>query len=77
MELHTAAFKNPTQISVADDVIPLCELSKNLAEAGEFEIACEVLQPFWPGLLHPPQTTDLTEDAKAELLLRAGMLTGW
>jgi tetratricopeptide (TPR) repeat protein len=77
MELHTAAFKNPTQISVTEDVIPLCELSKNLAEAGEFETACEVLQPFWLGLLHRPQTTGLTEDAKAELLLRAGMLTGW
>ena len=77
MELRTAALKNPTQISVTDDVIPLCELSKNLAEAGEFEIACEVLQPFWLGLFHRPQTTGLAEDAKAELLLRAGMLTGW
>jgi len=81
MELHTAAFKNSTEnsteIPVIDDVIPLCELAKNLAEAGEFESACEVLQPFWQGLLHRPQTTSLAEDARAELLLRAGMLTGW
>jgi len=76
MGLHVAAFNNPTEISL-DDVIPLCELSKNLAEAGELEVACEVLQPFWPGLLHRPQTAGFNEDAKAELLLRAGMLTGW
>jgi tetratricopeptide (TPR) repeat protein len=77
MELHTAALKNPTEISLTDDVIPLCELAKNLAEAGEFENACEVLQPFWRGLLHRPETTGLAEDAKAEVLLRTGTLTGW
>jgi len=77
MELHAATFKNPTETSVTDDVIPLCELAKNLAEAGEFESACEVLRPFWHGLLHRPQTTGLVENAKAELLLRTGTLTGW
>lgn len=77
MELHTAAFKKATEIPIADDVIPLCELAKNLAEAGEFESAGEVLHQFWPGLPHRPDTTGLTEAAKAELLLRAGTLTGW
>src|ERR1700752_1149333 len=76
MELHTAGFKNPTEISVADNIIPLCELAKNLAEAGELERACGMLQPFWPGLLQRPDTSGLPEDARAELLLRAGALTG-
>ena len=76
MELHTAGLKNPIEISVADNIIPLCELAKNLAEAGEFESACEMLQPFWPGLLQRPNTTGLSDDAAAELLLRAGALTG-
>jgi tetratricopeptide (TPR) repeat protein len=77
MELHAATFTDLREISVADNIIPLCELAKNLAEAGEFESACETLQPFWAGLLHRPDTAGLAEDAKAELLLRAGTLTGW
>lgn len=77
MELHIATFQNPAEILVADNIIPLCELAKNLAEAGEFESACETLQPFWKGVLHRPETNSLVEDAKAELLLRAGTLTGW
>jgi len=77
MELHVAAFNNSTEIPVADNIIPLCELAKNLAEAGEFESACETLRPFWRGLLHRPETNGLAEDCKAELLLRAGTLTGW
>ena len=77
MELHTAVFKSPTENPVADDVIPLCELAKNLEEAGEFESASEMLRPFWQGLLRRPETIGLADDAKAELLLRAGTLTGF
>src|SRR6185369_6759971 len=77
MELHTTVFKDPTENSVADDIIPLCELAKNLEEAGEFESACEMLRPFWPGLLRHPETDGLADDVKAELLLRAGTLTGF
>src|SRR5215213_10768963 len=77
MELHTAVFKNLTADSVADDIIPLCELAKNLEEAGEFESACEILRPFWQGLLRRPETTGLADEVKAELLLRAGTLTGF
>jgi len=77
MELHTAVFKSPTENPVADDVIPLCELAKNLEEAGEFESASEMLRPFWQGLLRRPETSGLADEAKAELLLRAGTLTGF
>ena len=62
---------------VADDVIPLCEIAKNLEEAGEFERAAEILSGFWNGLLNRPETKGLNEEAKAELLLRTGTLTGW
>jgi tetratricopeptide (TPR) repeat protein len=77
MELHTTAYKSPTEISVSENIIPLCELAKNLEEAGQFESACEILQPFWAGPLHRPDTLGLSNDTKAELLLRAGTLTGW
>jgi len=77
MELQTTVFKNSAEYSVVDDIIPLCELAKSLEEAGEFEKACETLQPFWQGLLCRPDTSGLADEPKAELLLRTGTLTGW
>src|SRR5829696_1301499 len=77
MELHTSIFENVTDFAVADNVIPLCELAKGIEEAGEFEKAQETLFPLWEGLLHRPKTNELSNEAKAELLLRTGSLTGW
>jgi tetratricopeptide (TPR) repeat protein len=77
MDLQTTAFNNAAEIPVAENILPLCELAKNLEEAGEFESALDILRPFWQGPLHRPQTTGFAEDVKAELLLRTGTLTGW
>jgi tetratricopeptide (TPR) repeat protein len=77
MKLQISVLANATEFSVADDIIPLCELAKAFEEAGEFESATEALQPFWKGVLHRPETTGLSDHAKAELLLRTGTLTGW
>ena len=63
--------------AIADDVIPLCELAKNLEEAGEFDRAAETLSSFWQGVPNRPVTQGLGDEAKAELLLRTGTLTGW
>ena len=63
--------------AIADDVIPLCELAKNLEEAGEFDRAAETLNSFWQGVPNRPVTQGLGDEAKAELLLRTGTLTGW
>jgi len=77
MNLQTSILDNHVDFSVADNVLPLCELAKGLEDAGEFERAAEILQPFWKGLPHRPDTKGLTDEAKAELLLRTGILTGW
>jgi tetratricopeptide (TPR) repeat protein len=77
MELQTSIIDSQTDFSVADNVLPLCELAKNLEEAGEFENAMELLQPFWAGPTHRPDLSGLPEEAGAELLLRSGTLTGW
>ena len=77
MDLQTSIFENQTDISVIDNALPLCELAWRLEEAGEFERAAETLQPFWKGLPHRPDTEGLSDEAKAELLLRTGILTGW
>jgi tetratricopeptide (TPR) repeat protein len=77
MDLHTSVFENVNRTALPNDVLPLCELAKNLEEAGEFDQAAETLSPFWRGPLSRPDTNRLEEEAKAELLLRSGTLTGW
>ena len=75
MDLQTAVYH--PDVGSADNVVPLCELAKGLEEAGEFESALDVLRPFWVGPVNRPEVAGLTDVAKAELLLRAGTLTGW
>ena len=77
MDLQTSIYEHIIDPAVADNVIPLCELAKNFEEAGEFDRAAETIFPFWSGLLSRPSIEGLAEDARAELLLRAGTLTGW
>jgi tetratricopeptide (TPR) repeat protein len=77
MDLHTSVYEHLADPVVTDDVLPLCELAKNLEEAGEFDQAAEILRPFWSGLLTRPETNGLEENSQAELLLRSGTLTGW
>lgn len=77
MDLPISIVGNVIDSAVADDVIPLCELAKNLEEAGEFDKAAESLSSFWEGVLSRPVTRGLGDEAKAELLLRTGTLTGW
>jgi tetratricopeptide (TPR) repeat protein len=78
MDLQTSVFDNQAaDISIIDNALPLCELAKGLEEAGEFERAAETLQPLWKGLPYRPETEGLNDEAKGELLLRSGTLTGW
>ncbi|HYV13055.1 MAG TPA: tetratricopeptide repeat protein [Pyrinomonadaceae bacterium] len=77
MDLPLSVVGNEIDPALADDVIPLCELAKNLEEAGEFDRAEETLGSFWQGVPSRPITLGLGEEAKAELLLRTGTLTGW
>lgn len=77
MDLQASVFEKDAASSALENVLPLCELAKGLEEAGEFELAEETLRPFWAGLSNRPDTAGLTAYAKAELLLRAGTLTGW
>ncbi|HSE36834.1 MAG TPA: hypothetical protein VLG74_05970, partial [Blastocatellia bacterium] len=65
MDLQTSIFENQPDVSVIDNVLPLCELARSLEEAGEFERAAETLQPFWKGLPHRPETEGLNDEARA------------
>jgi len=77
MDLRTSIYEKRIDPPVADDVLPLCELAKSFEVAGEYERAAETLAAFWSGLSTRPNTTGLSAEAQAELLLRSGTLTGW
>lgn len=77
MDLQTSVFEREADNPALENVLPLCELVKGLEDAGEFELAEETLRPFWNGPPNLPDTSGLQGEAKAELLLRTGTLTGW
>lgn len=54
-----------------------CQLAKQLEEAGNYEAAREAMGELWQGVGHRPVVDRLDEETVAEVLLRAGVLTGW
>src|SRR5437868_2371972 len=54
-----------------------CALAKALEVAGSYEAAAAGLGELWPGVGARPELAGLTDYAQAEVLLRAGTLTGW
>jgi tetratricopeptide (TPR) repeat protein len=54
-----------------------CELAKEFEDKGEYEEACEILSGLWPRTDQRPRVKGLAPDIAAEVLLRAGVLTGW
>jgi len=67
---------NPT-VSVGRRVELCCELAQEFENKGEYEEARELLSGLWPEMGQPPEVADLDQDTAAEVLLRAGVLTGW
>jgi hypothetical protein len=55
----------------------LCSRAKELEEAGEFEDARAVISEFWQRIGDRPQVEGLDQVTQAEVLLRAGVLSGW
>lgn len=53
-----------------------CELAREFENRGEYDEACEVLSVFWPGVGERPKLEGLKRSIAAEVLLRAGVLTG-
>lgn len=53
-----------------------CELAKTLENKGDYELAQQSLSAFWPHPAERPQLKGLAPSVAAELLLRAGVITG-
>jgi len=60
-----------------DEVVLRCCLDAlRREEAGDYDTARMILSEFWSGVGETPKTEGLGDQAKAELLLRAGALSG-
>jgi tetratricopeptide (TPR) repeat protein len=60
----------------ADGALRHCQLAQELMEAGDYEAAREALAPWWPAGAARPQLAEADRAGAAEVLLRAGALTG-
>lgn len=63
--------------SINERIHARCARAKELAEAGEFETARSTIKEFWNRVGERPSLDGLDQSAQAELLLRAGALSGW
>lgn len=54
-----------------------CQAARELEDAGDYEAAREALGELWPRFDEPPNVGDLAPGTAAEVMLRAGTLTGW
>jgi tetratricopeptide (TPR) repeat protein len=54
-----------------------CQLAKELEERGEYEDARSAMGTLWQYIGDHPKVKDLETNTAAEVLLRAGVLTGW
>jgi len=63
-------------LSLNERVEFCCDATRELENRGEYEEAQKVLRDYWPRVGEAPKVEGLEESTAAELLLRAGVLTG-
>ncbi len=73
----TILTKSTARVGIDGDVAQRCAAAKKLMSAGNYEAACEALGELWSGIGNRPRIEGLPANEQAELLLRAGALSGW
>jgi tetratricopeptide (TPR) repeat protein len=68
-------LENPS-LSVGSRAELCCDATRELENKGEYEEARKVLTDYWPRIGEAPKLVGLEPSIAAELLLRAGVLTG-
>jgi tetratricopeptide (TPR) repeat protein len=69
-------LENPN-LSVNNRAELCCEAAKALEYKGEYEKARKLLSDYWTGIGERPKLTGLDQTTAGDLLLRAGVLTGF
>jgi CheY-like chemotaxis protein len=54
-----------------------CQLAKEMELTGNYEAARNAMEGLWARVGERPSISDLNQEIAAEVLLRAGVLTGW
>jgi CheY-like chemotaxis protein/tetratricopeptide (TPR) repeat protein len=77
-------FSNELLHQIADKTIShnerarlRCQLAKQLEETGSYDAAREAMGELWRGVGHRPVLDKLDQATAADVLLHAGVLTGW
>ncbi|HKV33737.1 MAG TPA: helix-turn-helix domain-containing protein [Pyrinomonadaceae bacterium] len=76
MTLGTSLLLNPN-LNVGGHAELCLELAREFENKGEYQKAREALSGLWPDIGERPRLTDLQEGVAAEVLMRAGVLTGY
>ena len=79
MELDALALSQITSPALTKDESALlrCQLAAKMAMSSQYEAAREALGELWQGVGVRPRLEGLSEKTQAEILLRAGAISGW
>ena len=64
-------------LSLNERALLCCQLAKQFERSSNYEAAEEGMKEVWQGLGARPTLEGLNDEAKAQVLLRVGSLTGW
>lgn len=67
---------NPS-LTERERVVLRCRVAADFTHRGQYEAACEALGELWRGIGQRPDVEGLGERTTAEVLLQAGVLSGW
>lgn len=77
MGLQPSIVRTALANSDQENALTCCQLAKDFEEAGDLAGARESLRSLWHAVGTRPIVGNLPDETKAEVLLRAGTLTGW
>jgi tetratricopeptide (TPR) repeat protein len=76
--MRTASPKlDTTELYATDEALLRCRTALELRDRGNYDGAQEVMRPLWKGIGTRPEIGSLHSSIAAEVLLCAGILTGW
>src|SRR6185436_18162033 len=66
-----------SHLSTNEAALLRCQTALEFKDKGDYERAREVMLPLWAGVGERPETAGLYTPVAAEVLMCAGILTGW
>ncbi len=76
MKITSPKLEN-SHLSLNERALLRCQSALELKDKGDYQGAQEVMRPFWKRVGDRPDTTGLHPPVFAEVMLCAGILTGW